>query len=38
MRHEEAGAFAASAEALITGRLHFINGLYEANRNRTPSS
>src|SRR6202162_2032535 len=48
MRHEEAGAFAASAEALITGRLtacagtcgpgslHFINGLYEANRNRAP--
>src|SRR4051794_34511819 len=48
MRHEEAGAFAASAEALIAGRLtacagtcgpgslHFINGLYEANRNRAP--
>jgi pyruvate dehydrogenase (quinone) len=48
MRHEEAGAFAASAEALFTGRLtacagscgpgslHFINGLYEANRNRAP--
>src|SRR6266436_4521008 len=48
MRHEEAGAFAAAAEALITGRLtacagtcgpgslHFINGLYEANRNRAP--
>src|SRR5216684_1257348 len=48
MRHEEAGAFAASAEALLTGRLtacagscgpgslHFINGLYEANRNRAP--
>jgi pyruvate dehydrogenase (quinone) len=48
VRHEEAGAFAASAEALITGRLtacagscgpgslHFINGLYEANRNRAP--
>jgi hypothetical protein len=48
MRHEEAGAFAASAEAAITGRLtacagtcgpgslHFINGLYEANRNSTP--
>src|ERR1700687_1585277 len=46
MRHEEAGAFAASAEALLSGRLtacagscgpgslHFINGLYEANRNR----
>jgi pyruvate dehydrogenase (quinone) len=48
MRHEEAGAFAAQAEALFTGRLtacagscgpgslHFINGLYEANRNRAP--
>jgi pyruvate dehydrogenase (quinone) len=48
LRHEEAGAFAASAEALLTGRLtacagtcgpgslHFINGLYEANRNRAP--
>jgi pyruvate dehydrogenase (quinone) len=48
MRNEEAGAFAASAEALLTGRLtacagscgpgslHFINGLYEANRNRAP--
>ena len=48
MRHEEAGAFAASAEALLTnnltacagscgpGSLHFINGLYEANRNRAP--
>jgi thiamine pyrophosphate-dependent acetolactate synthase large subunit-like protein len=48
MRHEEAGAFAANAEALLTGRLttcagscgpgslHFINGLYEANRNRAP--
>ena len=48
MRHEEAGAFAAGAEALFTGRLtacagtcgpgslHFINGLYEANRNRAP--
>jgi pyruvate dehydrogenase (quinone) len=48
MRHEEAGAFAAAAEALFTGRLtacagscgpgslHFINGLYEANRNRAP--
>ena len=44
VRHEEAGAFAAGAEALLTGRLtacagtcgpgslHFINGLYEANR------
>ena len=48
MRHEEAGAFAAQGEALVTGRLtavagscgpgslHFINGLYEANRNRAP--
>src|SRR3954447_6256666 len=48
MRHEEAGAFAASAEAQLTGRLtacagscgpgslHFVNGLYEANRNRAP--
>src|ERR1700759_543122 len=48
MRHEEAGAFAASAEAQLTGELvscagscgpgslHFINGLYEANRNRAP--
>jgi pyruvate dehydrogenase (quinone) len=48
MRHEEAGAFAANAEALLTGgltacagscgpgSLHFINGLYEANRNRAP--
>src|ERR1700739_3282893 len=48
MRHEEAGAFAAAAEAQFTGRLtacagscgpgslHFINGLFEANRNRAP--
>src|SRR3954467_8844700 len=48
MRHQEAGAFAASAEAQLPGRLtacagscgpgslHFINGLYEANRNRSP--
>src|SRR5271155_539962 len=48
MRHEEAGAFAAGAEAQLTGRLtacagscgpgslHFINGLYEAHRNRAP--
>src|SRR6202046_3475891 len=46
--HEEAGALAAQAEAQLTGRLtacagscgpgslHFINGLYEANRNRAP--
>ena len=48
VRHEEAGAFAAGAEAEFThnltacagscgpGSLHFINGLYEANRNRAP--
>src|SRR5271156_4790994 len=48
MRHEEAGAYAAQAEALLMdrltamagscgpGSLHFINGLYEANRNRAP--
>jgi pyruvate dehydrogenase (quinone) len=48
MRHEEAGAFAAQGEALITGNLtavagscgpgslHFINGVVEANRNRAP--
>jgi pyruvate dehydrogenase (quinone) len=48
MRHEEAGAFAAQGEALLMNRLtavagscgpgslHFINGLYEANRNRAP--
>jgi len=48
MRHEEAGAFAAQGEAILMerltavagscgpGSLHFINGLYEANRNRAP--
>ena len=48
MRHEEAGAFAAQAESLSTGKLtaiagscgpgslHFINGVFEANRNRAP--
>src|SRR5580698_3337566 len=48
MRHEEAGAFAAQAEAQLMGRLtamagsvgpgglHFINGIYEARRNRAP--
>jgi pyruvate dehydrogenase (quinone) len=48
MRHEETGAFAAQGEALLLdrltavagscgpGSLHFINGLYEANRNRAP--
>lgn len=48
VRHEEAAAFAASGEAQITGRLavcagscgpgnlHLINGLYDAQRSRTP--
>ena len=48
MRHEEAGAFAAGAEAQFSGgltacagscgpgSLHFINGIYEAHRNRAP--
>lgn len=48
MRHEEAGAFAAQAESLLTGgltalagscgpgSLHFVNGVFEANRNRAP--
>jgi len=48
MRHEEVAAFAAGAEAEITGELavvagscgpgnlHFINGLFDANRNRVP--
>src|ERR1700742_943118 len=48
VRHEEAGAFAAQAEAQATGHLtavagscgpgslHFINGIFEANRNRAP--
>src|SRR6201996_5586574 len=48
MRHEEAGAFAAQGEALLMdrltavagscgpGSLHFINGLFEANRNGAP--
>jgi len=48
MRHEEVGAYAAQGEALVMdrltavagscgpGSLHFINGLYEANRNRAP--
>lgn len=47
-RHEEAAAFAASAEAQTTGELavcagscgpgnlHLINGLYDAQRSRTP--
>ena len=49
VRHEEAGAFAAQTEALLMdrltamagscgpGSLHFINGIYEAQRN-APSS
>jgi pyruvate dehydrogenase (quinone) len=48
VRHEEAGAFAAGAEAFIRNRLtvcagscgpgslHFINGIYEAHRDRAP--
>ncbi|MGI0054379.1 MAG: ubiquinone-dependent pyruvate dehydrogenase [Thermoplasmata archaeon] len=47
-RHEEAAAFAASAEAHLTGtlavcagscgpgNLHLINGLYDAHRSRVP--
>ncbi|MEN0104582.1 MAG: ubiquinone-dependent pyruvate dehydrogenase [Curtobacterium sp.] len=48
VRHEEAAAFAASAEAALTGNiavcagscgpgnLHLVNGLYDANRSRVP--
>lgn len=48
MRHEEAAAFAAGAEAQLTGRLavcagscgpgnlHLINGLFDAHRSRAP--
>lgn len=48
VRHEEAAAFAAAGEAQITGKLavcagscgpgnlHLINGLYDAQRSRTP--
>ena len=48
VRHEEAAAFAASADAAITGELavcaascgpgnlHLINGLFDANRSRVP--
>ena len=48
VRHEEAGAFAASAEAQLTGRLavcagscgpgnlHLINGLYDAHKTLAP--
>ncbi|GAA1978331.1 pyruvate dehydrogenase [Isoptericola halotolerans] len=48
VRHEEAAAFAAAAEAEVTGKLavcagscgpgnlHLINGLYDANRSKLP--
>jgi pyruvate dehydrogenase (quinone) len=48
VRHEEAGAFAAGAEAHLTGalavcagscgpgNLHLINGLFDCHRNRVP--
>src|SRR6266571_1832802 len=48
VRHEETAAFAAGAEAHLTGRLavcagscgpgnlHLINGLYDSHRNRVP--
>jgi pyruvate dehydrogenase (quinone) len=48
VRHEEAGAFAAGAEAHLTGKLavcagscgpgnmHLINGLYDCQRNNVP--
>src|ERR1700723_3224052 len=48
VRHEETAAFAAGAEAALTGELavcagscgpgnlHLINGLYDANRSRVP--
>jgi len=48
VRHEEAAAFAAAADAELTGdlavcagscgpgNLHLINGLYDANRSRVP--
>jgi pyruvate dehydrogenase (quinone) len=48
VRHEEAAAFAASAEAALTGKLavcagscgpgnlHLINGLFDANRSAVP--
>jgi len=48
VRHEEAAGFAAGADAMLTGKLaacagscgpgslHFINGLFEAHRNRAP--
>lgn len=48
VRHEESAAFAAAGEAAVTGRLavvagscgpgslHFLNGLYDAQRSRVP--
>src|SRR5437762_3202475 len=48
VRHEEAGGFAAGADALLSdqlalcagscgpGSLHFINGLYDSHRSRAP--
>jgi pyruvate dehydrogenase (quinone) len=48
VRHEEVGAFAAGADAQVTGRLgscagscgpghvHLVNGLYDAHRSMTP--
>jgi len=48
VRHEEVGGFAAGAEATLANRLtlcagscgpgslHFVNGLFEAHRNRSP--
>ena len=48
MRHEEAGAFAAGAQAQLTGRLgvcmgtvgpgaiHLLNGLYDAKKSHAP--
>jgi len=48
VRHEEAAAFAASGESQVSGKLavcagscgpgnlHLINGLYDAQRSRTP--
>ena len=48
VRHEEAGGFAAGADAMLTGQLtacagtcgpgslHFVNSLFESNRNRAP--
>ncbi len=50
VRHEEAAAFAAAAEAQLTGKLavcagscgpgnlHLINGLYDANRTGAPGA